>query len=334
METASSPSISVIIPTFRRPDSLARALRSVFAQTRADLILEIAVVDNAGEGSARGTVEALRPLSPAPLLYIHAAPPGVATARNAGVAATAAPYVAFLDDDEDAHAGWLEALYAVHQRCAADVTFGPVAGRAPNAAAWKRPYLERFFSRMGPETSGPSDAVYGCGNSLMTRATALADPAPFDVRANDTGGEDDRLFSDLRAKGARFAWAAEAVVDEHPLAHRATLGYALSRAVSYGQSPCQLCWRRRERLGVAKWMLIGAGQAVVFGTAALGLGLLGRPAWISTLDRAARGLGKVLWFHEFHFYGQGAARFAGSAGADGVASFTATATKITQTKSL
>jgi len=339
MEQASLQPISVIIPTFQRPDSLARALRSVFAQTRADLILEIAVVDNAEEGSARAAVEALRPLSPAPLIYINAPPPGVATARNAGVAATSAPYVAFLDDDEEAHPNWLAGLYAVHRRHGADVTFGPVHGKTPGVQPWKRLYLEQFFSRIGPAVSGPIEVVYGCGNSLMTRATALQGPAPFDVAANDTGGEDDRLFADLRGKGARFAWAAEAVVDEHAPPHRATLGYALARAVSYGQSPCQLCQRRGDWLGLAKWMSIGAGQAVVFGAAALGLMALKRPAWVPVMDRAARGLGKVLWFHEFHFYGQGAARFSPSPqaiadGAEGQASFTATATKITQMKSL
>jgi succinoglycan biosynthesis protein ExoM len=333
--------VAVIIPTFRRPESLARALRSVFAQDRADLIAEIAVVDNSNEGSARAAVEALRPLSPAPLIYIHAAPPGVATARNAGVAATAAPYVAFLDDDEVAHKGWLGALYDIHQRYQADVTFGPVQGQTPDVPAWKRPYLERFFSRTGPPTSGPSQEVHGCGNSMMTRATALSGEKPFDVRADDTGGEDDRLFSDLRVRGARFAWAAEAVVDEHAPANRATISYALSRAIAYGQSPSELCRRRREWLGVAKWMVIGAGQAVVYSTAALGLMLLKRPVWISALDQAARGLGKVVWFHKFHFYGQGAARFVSAAGpeavgpeAAGAASFAAMATKITQIKSL
>jgi len=318
------PAIAVLIPTYSRPDSLARALRSVFAQERADLIREIAVIDNAPDGSARQTVDALRAASPAPLVYIHASPPGVATARNVGLAATDAPYIAFIDDDEEASPIWLGALFAVHERLEADVTFGPVQGRTPEAPDWKRPYLERFFSRTGPETSGLSAEVYGCGNSLMTRATALKGPEPFDVDANHTGGEDDRLFSDLTAQGGRFAWAADAWVDEIAPTHRATIRYTLSRAISYGQSPSQLCWRRGDPLGMVKWVFIGAGQVVVYGGTALVLMALQRPAWIDVMDKAARGLGKVLWFRRVAFYGRGAAKFARAGALDGTAAAAST----------
>ncbi len=333
-----SPVVTVLIPTFQRPDSLARAIRSVFTQDRAELIQEIAVVDNDPDGSAFATVEALRPSSVLALLYIHAPPPGVATARNAGLAATSAPYVAFLDDDEEADASWLGALFDVHQRFGADVTFGPVQGRTPGADPWKRPYLERFFSRTGPAQSGVIQHVHGCGNSMMTRATALQGPAPFDIRANHTGGEDDILFARLKVQNACFAWAAEAKVDEHAPAHRTTLAYALARAVSYGQSPSQLALRRGDFAGVLKWTLIGAGQAVVYSLFSLILLLTFNRGWIDALDQAARGLGKMLWLSHFHFYGVGAAKrssgAAGSAERGGAANFTANAANITQIKSL
>ncbi len=330
--------VAVIIPTLRRPESLSRALKSVFAQDRCDLIQEIAVVDNDPEGSARAVVEALQSISTVPLLYIHATPPGVATARNAGLAGSVAPYVAFLDDDEEADTAWLSALFDTHHRLGADVTFGPVLGRTPDATAWKRPYLERFFSRIGPEASGLIDTVYGCGNSLMTRETALKGPAPFNLAANHTGGEDDRLFSDLKARNARFAWAAEAMVKEHAPAHRAKLAYALARAVSYGQSPSQLALARGDIGSLLKWTSIGLGQTLVYGLAALMLMLIWNRAWIDMADRAARGFGKLLWFSHFHFYGEGAAKRKASTGEsserDGAASFAATATNITQMKSL
>ena len=323
--------VAVLIPTFQRPDSLARALNSLFAQDRPELIQEIVVVDNDPHGSAHPTVEALRPTSSIPLLYVHALPPGVATARNAGLAVAHAPYVAFLDDDEQADANWLGALFEVHMRFEADVTFGPVQGCAPAAAQWKRPYLERFFSRTGPETSMIVTGVYGCGNSIMTRATALQGPEPFDVAANHTGGEDDILFSHLRARGARFAWAAEAKVMEHAPDHRAKLRYALARAVSFGQSPSQLALRRGDNVGVAKWTVIGAGQAVIYSALSLIMLVSAHPGWLDMLDRAARGLGKTLWLSHFHFYGKGAAGPVSTTdkiGRDGIASFTATPANI------
>jgi succinoglycan biosynthesis protein ExoM len=329
--------VTVLIPTFRRPESLGRALNSVFAQDRPDLIDEIVVVDNDPDGSARMTVESLRPASNIPLLYVHALPPGVATARNAGLAATNGPYVAFLDDDEEADTKWLGALFEVHRRFEADVTFGPVQGWAAAAARWKRPYLERFFSRTGPETSRIVTSVYGCGNSMMTRATALQGPEPFDVAANHTGGEDDVLFSHLKTKDARFAWAADAKVVEHAPDHRAKLSYALARAVSYGQSPSQLALRRGDNVGVVKWTVIGAGQAIIYGVLSIVMMLILHPGGLDMLDRAARGLGKTLWLSHFHFYGKVAAKRGSTtskAERDGIASFTATATNITQMKSL
>jgi hypothetical protein len=63
------------------------------------------------------------------------------------------------------------------------------------------------------------DDYHGCGNALLTRATALAGPAPFNTGRDQGGGEDDDLFAELKAQGRRFAWAAEASVLEHPAAH-------------------------------------------------------------------------------------------------------------------
>jgi glycosyltransferase involved in cell wall biosynthesis len=308
--------VAVVIPTLRRPISLSRALTSLFQQNAAgELIAEIVVVDNAPEGSAREAVEALRAKSPAPLIYVHEPRSGVATARNAGVnAVTRSDYIAFLDDDEEAPPGWLAALTRTHLALQADVTFGPVRGVAAVKASQKA-YIEGFFSRTGPETSGLlEDAVFGCGNSILTRATTLLGPTPFDPAADLTGGEDDRLFTALKARGARFAWAADAVVYEHAPAHRACLAYTFKRALGYGQSPAQICARRRDWIGVGGWMLVGAAQAGAYGAITAGLWALRRPARFHYADKAMRGLGKVLWFSVLNFYGlQGGER--GAAGA-------------------
>jgi hypothetical protein len=305
--------VAVVIPTLRRQMSLGRALTSLFGQDEAAArIAEIVVVDNDPEGSARATVEGLAPSAPAHLIYVHEPHPGVATARNAGVrAVTRSGYIAFLDDDEEAPPGWLAALTATHFGLGADVTFGPVQGVAAVKASQKA-YIESFFSRIGPATSGLlEDRVFGCGNSLLTCATTLVGPAPFDPAADLTGGEDDRLFNALKARGARFAWAADAVVYEHAPAHRARLAYTFKRALGYGQSPSQICVRRGDWVGVAGWMLVGAAQLSLYGAMAAGLWALRRPARFRCADMAMRGLGKLLWPSVLTFYGlKGAERAA------------------------
>jgi glycosyltransferase involved in cell wall biosynthesis len=88
-----APRCSVIVPTFGRPAFLAEALRSVAAQTMADL--ECIVVDD-------GTPEPLSlPFSDERFHVLrHPQNLGPAAARNSGLAAATGTYVAFLDDDD------------------------------------------------------------------------------------------------------------------------------------------------------------------------------------------------------------------------------------------
>lgn len=297
--------VAVVIPTLRRPEGLERALRSVFAQAGVgDRLREIVVADNDPTGSAQALVQRLAAEAPVPLIWRHAPIPGVATARNAGLAATEAPLIAFLDDDEAAAPGWLAALLEARATTGADVVFGPITGRVPETAGWAAPYLERFFGREGPADDRLIEQPFGCGNSLMTRATALPGPAPFDVAADHAGGEDDALFSALAARGGRFGWAARARVEEFAPAHRATMRYALTRAFAYGQGPTQTAARHGRWLGVLRWMAVGAAQTLVWGAAAA-LSPRRDLRRAEALDRAARGLGKILWLPgmEPQFYG-------------------------------
>ncbi|WP_292082922.1 MULTISPECIES: glycosyltransferase family 2 protein [unclassified Brevundimonas] len=299
--------VAVIIPTLRRPESLERAVRSVLAQTGVSARLrEIVVVDNDPQASSRDvTARLAAEAALIPIVWRHAPRPGVATARNEGLAATTAPLIAFLDDDESASPDWLAALIAAQVMTDADAVFGPVRGRVPDGTGWTRPYLERFFGREGPNRTQLIDAPYGCGNSLLVRATALPGAAPFNAAADQSGGEDDALFAALAARGGRFGWAADAWVDEFAPPHRATLRYALTRAFAYGQGPSQTAAAARDWWAVARWMMVGAAQAAVWGAAALGLTLVASPRRADMLDRCARGIGKLFWMKGFepHFYG-------------------------------
>ena len=313
--------VDVLIPTLRRPENLTRALRSVFVQEGAGgLIAQIVVMDNSPEASAANVVDALRPACPVTLTYVHEPRPGVATARNAGLAVSDSPLVAFLDDDEEAPPTWLQDLRAAHLALGSAVTFGPVRGVAAGAHPDVRSYLDRFFSREGDSVTQLIDDEFGCGNSMMTRAAALTGPEPFDVQADLTGGEDDRLFAKLRGEGAVFGWAAQAWVYEHAPPHRARVSYALKRAFCYGQSPSQTYARGRAWGRLALTMAIGSAQAVVYGATAAALFVVGRRSGAAEFaDRAVRGLGKLFWLFEVRLYGLAASPTTGAAEASPVA---------------
>ena len=265
----------------------------------------IVVVDNDPAGTAAETVARLHAASVFPLLYRHEPRPGVATARNAGLSMTDAPLIAFLDDDEAASPGWLGALLEAQTATGADATFGPIAGRVPEGTDWAKPYLEKFFGRQGPKSTGLINHSYGCGNTLIVRATALPGSSPFDPSADQSGGEDDALFAALRMRGGKFGWAADAWVEEFAPSHRATMRYALSRAFAYGQGPSQIAARARDWPALARWMLIGAGQTMVWGLCAVALAVTRHPTRADMMDRTARGLGKMFWMKglEPQFYG-------------------------------
>lgn len=303
--------VSIVIPTQRRPGPLALAARSALGQAPpAGLRLELVIADNDQVPSARAFAEALADEAPFPVVYVHEPRPGVANVRNAALEAASGALIAFLDDDEEAPPGWIAALVDVQRRFDADAVFGPVRARAPPGLVRHRSYLESFFSREGPAQAGLIDRYYGCGDSLVRRA-ALPDPRrPFSAVRNETGGEDDLLFGRMQAAGARFAWAPDAFVFEDPAPERLNLGYAIARAFAYGHGPTVQCAAARpfDWPGVARWMLIGLGQAGFYGTLALVQWALRSPNRAFSLDRAARGLGKTLWWGPFRlkFYGRAA----------------------------
>jgi glycosyltransferase involved in cell wall biosynthesis len=96
------PFITVIIPTHNRATMIERALQSVYAQTWRDF--ELIVVD---DGSTDGTSELAMVRSGDPRLRVLRLPEnrGVSYARNVGVRAASAPWIAFLDSDDE----WLPA---------------------------------------------------------------------------------------------------------------------------------------------------------------------------------------------------------------------------------
>ncbi len=90
---ARTPAVSVIIPTHSRPRLLPRAVESARA---AGTSVEVVVVD---DGSTDETAEVCRALAGVKCVRLEQNQ-GVASARNVGLLASSAPFVAFLDDDD------------------------------------------------------------------------------------------------------------------------------------------------------------------------------------------------------------------------------------------
>ena len=90
------PSVSVIIPSFNRPELTLRAVRSVLAQTWKNF--EIIVID---DGSRSDQVFPIELIDDQRVRMIrHPANLGVSAARNTGVKESGCPLIAFLDSDD------------------------------------------------------------------------------------------------------------------------------------------------------------------------------------------------------------------------------------------
>jgi glycosyltransferase involved in cell wall biosynthesis len=92
-ESHPNGSIVAVIPTYNRSSTLERAIRSVLTQTRPPD--EVLVVD---DGSTDRTRDLLGAFESVRVLSVENS--GAAIARNRGVAATDAPWIAFLDSDD------------------------------------------------------------------------------------------------------------------------------------------------------------------------------------------------------------------------------------------
>lgn len=94
--------ISIIIPTYKRPEMLERAIKSVFSQTYDRI--EILVIDDNEPGSLwrKKTNKIMKKYKKNKnILYIkHKQNKGGATARNTGIKNSNGNYIAFLDDDD------------------------------------------------------------------------------------------------------------------------------------------------------------------------------------------------------------------------------------------
>lgn len=102
-EIIKNPLVSVIIPTFRRPDTLIRAIGSVLNQTY-DNVEVIVVDDNNPDTEGRVLTEQImsKYIGNQRVIYIkHPHNKNGSAARNTGAFNSKGEYIAFLDDDDE-----------------------------------------------------------------------------------------------------------------------------------------------------------------------------------------------------------------------------------------
>jgi succinoglycan biosynthesis protein ExoM len=292
---------SVVIPSYRRPADLARAIDSVLAQERVTAPFEILVVDNDPDGSAKPVVQAKAGNDRVLVRYVHEPRPGISHARNTGVEHAAGRYLAFLDDDEEADPHWLAHFFDTLERFGADAVVGPVLPRFPDGVAIDA-FRRRVYTRDARMPTGAQLLRWNIGNSIFDKARCFVDAEPFLPRLGRTGGEDTVFLRQLTRRGRTMVWCGEAIAWESVPPDRLDADYLLRRAFRGAQTATFVCTTVRPREWGRALRLMGGGcaQVALYGPPALAMKAIHHKSWLPVMAKAAAGLGKLLWHPSLH----------------------------------
>lgn len=214
---------SIVIPTKNRGHALERLLHAIAGQSAK--LAELVIVDQSAEDGLRAAAESVRPRfgEKSRLIYMHAPSiDGSAAARNAGFAATSAPYVVFLDDDAIPEPGCLELLAATLERHPQLLAVGglisnysppPLLVRLYRRIFWLPPLYDERHPVYWKAVSYTPGALIRCeklnGGCMAFRRAALQRSRGFDPRYRGPSiGEDIEIAQRLlRLAGRRDAIA-------------------------------------------------------------------------------------------------------------------------------
>jgi glycosyltransferase involved in cell wall biosynthesis len=261
------PAVSVVVPTYDRPERLGHAIASALGQTAGDL--EVVVVDDGSPGDV--VHEIVRNQDDARLRYVRQpSRRGVAAARNEGVKRATAPYIAFLDDDDEWTPQKLEVQTAMIRRSPPEVG-GIYTARFTVDEQRHRATITRFRNECLATGKNPITT-----SSLLIKRHCLDMVGPFDETLELV--EDYDLWIRVASR-FRFEYVDEPLVRYHVHPH--------------GISQDAVRWTRSvERLLAKHPAFFGAnprGSSLLY--RALGV----RYARGGQLVQARRALGKAIW---------------------------------------
>jgi glycosyltransferase involved in cell wall biosynthesis len=199
------PIVSVVIPAFKRPELLRRAVLALFAQTLPKSDYEIIVVDSSPTDANIRVLEALSERAPCRLTWFTKPPEGPGPSRSLGVEHARGRFVAFTDSDCQPTATWLERGLAAFAE-----GVGIVQGRtAPDPEGRCR--VLTWYVSVERETF-----IYECCN-IFYRREALAEAGPFILSHFPTsdhppGGEDLDIAWRVKRCGWQSRFAPDALV--------------------------------------------------------------------------------------------------------------------------
>lgn len=236
--------ISVIIPTFNRPASLAACLES-FARLRyPQEQFEVIVVDDGGDPDLSAVIEPLRQRINLRLVtQDHAGP---ARARNNGAAHATGHFIAFTDDDCAVDENWLTELMLRLQQDPARM-YGGYTANALEQNVYSAASQSLIDYLYGYYNSDLEQARFFTSNNMALSRSLFEQAGGFQENFRRASGEDRELCDRWRTLGRGMTFVPEARV-EH--SHDLTWSSFWRQHFNYGVGAWRF-WECKHAKGMA-----------------------------------------------------------------------------------
>lgn len=247
--TAQGPEYSIIVPTYRRRDPLARCLQAIASQDFPRERFEVLVVDDGSPTPPADLVASLDPSVDAQLVCARHG--GPATARNTGARLARGRVLVFTDDDCAPHPDWLRSIDRWVGTTTAPVALG---GRVINVLAdniyamASQGIVDFLYEYYGDQSA--RWRFFTSNNLIVPRAEFL-DIGGFDEHFPLAAAEDRDVCERWSAAGLPLQYADDVLVD-----HAHALGFEkfTRQHFNYGRGAFDL-HRSRARRGHASLQL-------------------------------------------------------------------------------
>lgn len=216
------PDISVVIPTYRRPELLLTCLQHLELQVLDKKLFEVIVVSDGQDERTRQAIDTYKRASELKVVFMQTPEKkGPAAARNMGWRNSLSSLIAFTDDDCRPESGWLLAMLNKFSDFSLLPEIEMVDGEKPGdktalvLSGYTVVPIEKYPSDHALNTHGLQNADFITANCACTKC-ALELTGGFDERYGAAWREDSDLQFNLIKHGVPIIKVREAVV-VHPV---------------------------------------------------------------------------------------------------------------------
>ncbi len=193
--------ISVVIPTFNRPDALSQVLDHILLNDCAQFEdIEVIVVDDGSSLPVEQVVKSKIVTKPFRIKYLQQANSGPGIARNRGFQDASNEIVLFIDDDILAAPDLISVHYRSHQEMPGSVIFG----RSPLHSEAVESPAKKYFDSLQFETESKKGLIkqqdLASGNISFERSM-FPDGAVYHRQMETPGAEEFELAARLQNQG-------------------------------------------------------------------------------------------------------------------------------------